>query len=63
MADRNKALPPAQAAKVQRIQEAYARFLAKMASLREARKGVMVKYLKRIEDVKIAEIKKKIDTL
>lgn len=63
MADTTKKFPPSHAGRAKRIQDAFANFLNEMAEVRKERKSVLVKYIKRVEDQKIEEIKKKIKDL
>lgn len=58
-----KILPPSHAARAKRIQDAFANFLNEVAAIRKERKDILVGYLKRVEDKKIGEIKKKISEL
>jgi hypothetical protein len=58
-----KRFPPSHASRAKRIQDAFANFLNEVAAIRNERKQVLVGYLKRVEDKKIAEIKKKINEL
>lgn len=59
----SRQFPPSHAARAKRIQDAFANFLNEVADIRKERKNVLVGYLKRVEDKKIGEIKKKISEL
>lgn len=62
MADLKK-FPPSHAARAKRIQDAFANFLNEVAAVRDERKRTLMGYLKRVEEKKIGEIRKKINEL